>query len=79
VVRAATSLVSCEVFVSNCLPFYPFSLAIELSALLRFTSSDYLFGIFKRFLVEGTAIFKIDKISSQANNEKGITIIMKQY
>jgi hypothetical protein len=32
-------------------PFVPFLLAIVLSALLRYTDSDYPFGIFKLFFL----------------------------
>jgi len=42
------SLVLC-VFVDRCLSFYPFLFTIVLSVLLRFTDSDYPFGIFKLF------------------------------
>ena len=42
-------LVLCVCFVDRCLSFYTFSLGIMLSV-LRFTDSDYLFGIFKPFL-----------------------------
>ena len=37
-------------FVDRCLSFCHFLLAIVLSVLLRFTDSDYPFGIFKLFL-----------------------------
>ena len=41
----------CVCFVDRCLSFCPFFfLAIVLSVLLRFTDSDYPFGIFKLFL-----------------------------
>ena len=38
-------------------PFVLFLLAIVLSVLLRFTDSDYLFGIFKLFLIVSEIIF----------------------
>jgi len=38
------------VLVDRCLFFVPFHLAIVLSVLLRYTASDYSFGIFKLFL-----------------------------
>jgi hypothetical protein len=43
-VRVTRSLVLCECFLDRCLSFYPF--------VLRFTDSDYSFGIFKLFLIE---------------------------
>jgi hypothetical protein len=50
-VRVTRSLVSCVCFVDRCLSFCPFSfVAIVLSSVLRFTDSDYHFGIFKLFL-----------------------------
>jgi hypothetical protein len=49
-VRVTRSLVVCVCFVDPCLSFCPFSLSIVLSVLLRFTDSDYPFGIFKLFL-----------------------------
>ena len=62
-VRVARSLVLCVCFVDRCLSFCTFSfghcvvcpssLAIVLSVLLRFTDSDYPFGIFKLFLWHG--------------------------
>ena len=50
VVRVTRSLVLCVCFVDRCLSFCTFLLAIVLSALLRFTDSDYTLGIFKLFL-----------------------------
>jgi hypothetical protein len=47
-VRVARSLVFCVMFCRSL--FIHFLLAIVLSALLRFTTSDYPFGIFKLFL-----------------------------
>ena len=44
------SLVLCVCFVDRCLSFCIFLLAIVLSVLLRYTDSDYPFGIFKLFL-----------------------------
>jgi hypothetical protein len=49
-VRGSRSLVLCECFVDRCLSF--FFLAIVLSVLLRYTDSDYPFGIFKLFCVK---------------------------
>jgi hypothetical protein len=49
-VRVTRSLVLSVCFVERCLSFYNLLLAIVLSVLLRFTDSDYLFGIFKLFL-----------------------------
>jgi len=43
------SLVLCVCFVDRFLSFVLFRLAIVLSVLLRFTDSDYPFGIFKLF------------------------------
>ena len=45
-VRVTRSLVLYVCFVDRCLSFCTFSLAIVLSVLLRYTDSDYLFGIF---------------------------------
>jgi hypothetical protein len=50
-VRVTRSLVLCVCFVDRCLSFGPFLLAIVLSVLLRYMDSDYLFGIFKLFLL----------------------------
>ena len=44
-VRVTRSLVLCVCFVDRCLAFYTFILAIVLSVLLRYTDSDYPFGI----------------------------------
>jgi hypothetical protein len=44
-VRVIRSLVLCVCFVNRCMSFCPFSLV--LCVLLRFTDSDYPFGIFK--------------------------------
>ena len=49
-VRVTRSLVLCVCFVDSSLSFCLFLLAIVLSVLLRFTYSDYSFGIFKLFL-----------------------------
>ena len=46
-VRVIRSLVLCVCFVNRCMFFCPFSLV--LCVLLRFTDSDYPFGIFKLF------------------------------
>ena len=48
-VRVTRSLAVCVCFVDRCLSFCTFSLAIVLSV-LRYTDSDYPFGIFKLFL-----------------------------
>ena len=48
-VRVTRSLVLCVCFVDRCLSF--FLLAIMLSVLLRYTDSDYHFGIYKLFLM----------------------------
>ena len=49
-IRVTRSLVVCVCFVDRCLSFCNFLLAIVLSVLLRFTDSDYHFGIFKFYL-----------------------------
>ena len=49
-VRVTRSLVLYECFVDRC-PFVLFLLDIVLSVLLRFTHSEYLFDIFKFFLL----------------------------
>jgi len=49
-VRVTRSLVLCVCSVDHC-PFVLFLLAIVLSVLLRFTDSDYPFGIFKLFCI----------------------------
>jgi hypothetical protein len=56
-VRVIRSLVLCVCFVVC--PFVLFLLAIVLSVLLRFTDSDYPFGIFKLFLYP-TASIQVD-------------------
>ena len=48
-VRVTRSLVLCACFVDHCLVFVLFPLAIVLSV-LRYTDSDYPFGIFKLVL-----------------------------
>ena len=48
VIRVTPSLVLCVMFCRSL--FVLFHLAIVLSVLLRFTPSDYHFGIFKLFL-----------------------------
>ena len=49
-VRVTRFLALCVCFVDRCLTFFLFLLKIVLSVLLRFTDSDYPFGIFKLFL-----------------------------
>jgi len=48
-VRVTRSLDLYVCFVDRCLSFCTFFLAIVLSVLLRYTDSDYTFGIFKLF------------------------------
>jgi hypothetical protein len=48
-VRVNRSLVLCVYLVDRCLFFCTFLLATVLSILLRFTDSDYPYGIFKHF------------------------------
>ena len=50
-VRVTRSLVLYVCFVDCCLSFCTFLLAIVLSVLLRYTDSDYPFGIFKVFFL----------------------------
>ena len=50
-VRVTRSLALCVCCVDRCLFFVLFLLAIVLYVLLRYTDSDYPFGIFKLFLV----------------------------
>ena len=50
-VRITRSLVLYVCFVDRCLSFCPFSLTIVLSV-LRFTDSNYPFGIFKHSLIQ---------------------------
>ena len=45
------SLILCVCFVNSCLSFVSFILAIVLPVLLRYTDSDYPFGIFKLFFL----------------------------
>ena len=45
------SLVLCVCFVDRCLSFHSFSFGHVLFVFLRFTDSDYPFGIFKLFLL----------------------------
>ena len=49
-VGVTRSLVLCVCFVDLCLSFVLFLLAIVLFVLLRYTVSDYPFGIFKLFI-----------------------------
>ena len=49
-VHVSQSLVLCVCFVDRCLSFCTFIVAIVLSVHLRYTNSDYPFGIFKLFL-----------------------------
>ncbi len=53
-VRATQFLVLCVCFVDRCLSFCPLFLAIVLSVPLRFTASDYPYGIFKLLLVKSS-------------------------
>jgi hypothetical protein len=48
-IRVARSFVFCAVLY---LPFAHFHLAIVLNDLLQSTATDYLFGIFKHFLID---------------------------
>jgi len=57
-VRVNRSLVLCVCFVDRCLSFCTFS--IVLSVLLRFTDSDYHFGIFKLFLCKYVIIYVVE-------------------
>ena len=50
-VRVTRYLILYVCFVDRCLSFVYFLLAIVLSVLLRYTDSDYPFGIFKLFLM----------------------------
>ena len=50
-VRVTRSLVLCVCFVDRCLSFYTFSFGHCMSVYLRYTDSDYSFGIFKLFLL----------------------------
>jgi hypothetical protein len=50
-IRATRSLVLCVCFIDRCLSFCIFLLAIVLSAPLRYTDSDYTYGILKLFLL----------------------------
>ena len=56
-VRVTRSLALCVCFADRC-PFVLFLLVIVLSVLLRFTDSDYPFGIFKVVLY----LFSLTKI-----------------
>jgi len=49
--RRIIGQMQCEVIVIVVCPFVLFLLAIVLSVLLRYTDSDYPFGIFKLFLI----------------------------
>jgi hypothetical protein len=49
-VRVNRSVVVCVCFVDRCLSLVLYLLVIVLSVVLRFTDSDYPFGIFKLFL-----------------------------
>jgi hypothetical protein len=59
-VRVTQCLVLYVCFVDRCLSFCTFSffLAIVMSVLLRYTDSDYPFGIFKLFLLLGIFSYK---------------------
>ena len=61
-VRVTRSLVLSVCFVDRCLSFILFLLVIVLSVLLRYTDSDYPFGIFKLFL--SYLIYAISLLSS---------------
>ena len=50
-VRVTRSLILCVCFIDLCLSFFSLSLAIVLSIPLRFTDSDYPFGIFNLFIL----------------------------
>ena len=55
-VRDTRSLVLYVCFVDRCLSFVLFLLAIVLSVLLRYTDSDFPFGIFKLFFTNITDV-----------------------
>ena len=67
-VRVTRYLVLCVCLVDRCLFFCTFLLAIVLSILLRYTDSDYPFGIFKLFLIYKT--FQKRKCFSAFDNGK---------
>jgi hypothetical protein len=58
-VSVTRSLVLCVCFVNRCLSFCTFLLANVLSVLLRYTDSDYPFGIFKLFLESTYPLFRL--------------------
>jgi hypothetical protein len=60
-VRVTQSLGLCVCFVDRCLSFCTFLLDIVLSVLLRYTDSDYPFGIFKLFLLKVNVFKKCDE------------------
>ena len=62
-VRVTLSLVLCECFVDRCVYFCLFSFVLSV---LRFTNSDYTFGIFKLFLLYN-------------ENKKNNTTLSKQF
>ena len=65
-VRVTRSLVLYVCFVDRCLSFCTFLLAIVLSVFLRFTDSDYPFGIFKLFICHtGDGVESIGSMSSR--------------
>ena len=55
-VHVTRSLVLCVCVVDPCLSFCTFSFGHVLSVLLRFTDSDFRFGIFKLFLKQSSNI-----------------------
>ena len=62
-VRVTRSLVLYVCFVDRCLSFCTFSLAIVFPVLLRYTDSDYPFGIFKLFWL--ISVFSARKLEGQ--------------
>ena len=62
-VHVTQSLVLCTCFVDCCLSFCPF-VVIVLSVFLRFTDSDYPFGIFKFFLPSDAPLFSQSNFKS---------------
>ena len=62
-VRVIQSLVLYECFVDCCLSFSTYLLAIVFSFLPRYTDSDYLFGIFKLFLLYDLHALSVDLLT----------------
>jgi uncharacterized membrane protein YbhN (UPF0104 family) len=80
-VRVARSLVFCVLFCRSV--FVILFLVIILSVLLRFTASDYLFGIFKlrstRTLADASRVHPFCNLQSRSRTHAGLVIGLYEF